>query len=79
MQLENGLWRISSTTGKRMFQRSEALGHLDGIDSMLYLIRNLKRNKNPIPTKQLNPYTHFDPHGQMQNQSRHQKLRNLFI
>jgi hypothetical protein len=47
-QLENGLWKTSST-GKRVFQRSIEFSHLDAIDSLLYLIRNVNRVRNPIP------------------------------
>lgn len=38
-----GIWNPSHTS----FMRTSALGHCDAIDSLLYLIRNIDRNRNP--------------------------------
>ena len=34
---------------RKEFKRSEAYGHYDGIDALVYLVRNIDRNKNPFP------------------------------
>jgi hypothetical protein len=46
-QLKYGTWKISSS-GKRVFARSGQLGHLDLVDALIYLIRNIDRRNNPI-------------------------------
>jgi hypothetical protein len=44
--LETGVWNKSKTS----FERSSAdKGHFDAIDSLKYLIRNIRFNKNPFP------------------------------
>jgi hypothetical protein len=77
LQLENGLWKTSSS-GKRVFVRNEQLGHLDGIDALLYLIRNVKRNRAPTMPSNFNPHTHFDPWGEMQRKTKHKNLAAIF-
>lgn len=44
-QLEHGIWNKNRTS----YQRSEALGHLDAIDALIYLVRNVDWNANPYP------------------------------
>lgn len=44
-QLENGVW---NERGKD-YQRTKAMGHLDLIDSLIYLMRSIHWNKNPFP------------------------------
>jgi hypothetical protein len=46
-QLKYGTWKTSSS-GKRVFARSDQLGHLDLVDALIYLIRNIDRRNNPI-------------------------------
>jgi hypothetical protein len=58
MQLKYGSWKTSST-GKRVFQRSDSLGHVDAIDSLLYLIRNVNRSRNPIPQNNQNTWDYW--------------------
>lgn len=43
--MQFGLWNKSFT----QFQRTAALGHCDAVAALVYLIRNISRNKNPIP------------------------------
>ena len=44
-QLEFGIWNKNRTS----YQRSEALGHLDAVDALLYLVRNVDWSANPYP------------------------------
>lgn len=45
-QLKVGMWANEKHLD---FQRSESLGHLDGVASAMYLQRSVDRNKNPYP------------------------------
>lgn len=43
--LKHATWDKS----RKDFKRSEAYGHYDGIDALVYLVRNIDRNRNPYP------------------------------
>ncbi len=56
--LNNGIWTKSSTN--RKFARSQTYGHYDALASLVYLIRNLDTNTNPIPVgHNLDISTHY--------------------
>jgi hypothetical protein len=55
MQLRFAQWKVSAS-GVRDFKRSAELGHADAIDALIYLARNVKKNKNPIPDGWVDPY-----------------------
>ncbi len=76
-QLKVGMWKDERHTD---FQRSEALGHLDGIDSAIYLNRSIDTAHNPWPaTHGLSPYTHFIPSApQTTTGPNEQALKKLF-
>lgn len=46
-QLKVGMWQNEKHLD---FQRSDTLGHLDGIASAMYLQRSIERDRNPWPT-----------------------------
>ena len=48
VQLQYGRWKTSAS-GRRDYQRSVELGHLDLIDALIYLVRNINFRKNPLP------------------------------
>jgi hypothetical protein len=57
-QLKVGLWNDR----KSDFQRGEKTGHLDAIDALIYLSRNISENRNPYPQNAgKSIYTHFLP------------------
>ena len=58
-QLSWGQFKVTST-GRRDFQRTEEHGHLDLLDALLYLIRNLNKSRNPVPEDMFNQYTSMD-------------------
>jgi hypothetical protein len=43
--LKYGVW----SSNKRIFARSETYGHFDALAALIYLVRNLDKNVNPIP------------------------------
>ena len=45
--LENGVWK--STGVKREYARSDTYGHYDALDSIIYMIRTIDLNRNPVP------------------------------
>lgn len=52
----------NSTKAKREFARSKVYGHYDHLAALVYLVRNLDTNTNPIPRDyNLNANTHFIP------------------
>lgn len=53
--LKYGVW----DKNRKKFARAKAYGHFDGIDALVYMLRNVHRDKNPFPTNQHNPYTEF--------------------
>jgi hypothetical protein len=42
--MKYGLWNKQFT----MFERSDALGHCDAVAALVYLIRNVSKNRNPV-------------------------------
>lgn len=56
--LKFGIWNKNRTE----FARTKELGHSDAIDALIYLLRNVKRNRNPLPGQQFSPHTHAN-HG----------------
>lgn len=59
-QLKYGQYKISAS-GNRDFKRTTELGHCDAIDALLYMIRNISKQRNPINEDTFNQYTQFDP------------------
>lgn len=49
-QLDNGIWNERRTD----YERSEVLGHCDGISALAYLNRQAPWKKNPFPPKPIN-------------------------
>lgn len=60
--LKYGVWNKNRTE----FARSKELGHADAIDALIYLLRNVKRNRNPEPHAYYNPGS-FTNHGGILN------------
>lgn len=57
-QLKVGLWNERRTD----FQRGDKTGHLDAIDALIYLARNVNWTRNPYPQNVgVSLYTHFAP------------------
>jgi hypothetical protein len=44
--LKYGVWNAKRTE----FSRSKVYGHFDGLAALVYLVRNLNKNSNPIPS-----------------------------
>lgn len=51
--MKYGTWKEN----RKEFARTRALGHVDAVDALVYLVRNVNRYKNPIPPNTYNPYT----------------------
>jgi hypothetical protein len=49
--MKYGLWNKQFT----QFERSDALGHCDAVAALVYLIRNMARNNNPIKEQEYSP------------------------
>jgi hypothetical protein len=58
-QLKYGQFKVSSS-GNRDFRRTKELGHCDAIDALLYLIRNINKNRNPMPEEGFNQFHQMD-------------------
>ena len=43
--LENAIWKEN----RREFDRSAVFGHYDALAALIYLVRNVNENVNPIP------------------------------
>jgi hypothetical protein len=56
--LKYGVWNKQ----RSQFDRAEGFGHFDFVDSLVYLVRNLRREKNPYPHHLgLSDFTHYIP------------------
>lgn len=70
-QLRVGLWNRQKTG----FERGEKTGHLDCIDALIYLSRNVNETSSPFPQNRgMSLYTHYLPH---QNDSDHPEIKAL--
>ena len=49
--MKYGLWKEN----RREFQRTKELHHCDAIDALIYLVRNIKRSRNPVPVNFYDP------------------------
>lgn len=65
---------------RKEFARTTAYGHFDHLAALVYLIRNLDRQTNPVPPMyNLSEHTHFVPEGLRQSDSVSANvLKNLF-
>jgi hypothetical protein len=57
-QLRYSQWKVSAS-GRRDYARSAELGHSDLIDALLYLIRNVNFNRNPIADPAIDPHSYW--------------------
>lgn len=57
-QLESGMWELDSHGRRRDWARSPTLGHLDCVAALIYLWRNLSREKNPAPPMRIDSAPH---------------------
>lgn len=48
-QLESGMWQLDAHGRRREWMTTSSLGHLDCVAALIYLWRNLQREKNPAP------------------------------
>ena len=56
--LKYGVW----SKNRLKFERLDGFGHFDFVDALVYLCRNIRREKNPWPTTHgMSPMTHFIP------------------
>jgi hypothetical protein len=46
--LEAGIWKNQDYIG-REFDRNETLGHLDALAALIYMVRHIDENTNPVP------------------------------
>ena len=68
--LKMAMW----TEDRSEFAESETLGHADAIDALIYGMRTINSQRNPIPFDyKLNPMTHYIPEEQVQT-----KDQNVF-
>lgn len=72
--LKYGVWDTKRTG----FARSTTYGHFDCLAALIYLVRNLDTNSNPIPsTYNTNVFTHYTPPSEDTNQEKFKKIFNL--
>jgi len=69
-----GVWKENFTE----YQRTKAMGHFDAVDALVYLVRNISRNNNPIPANTYSPSEFVDHDLFVEKQEKHSKIKNLF-
>lgn len=74
--LRNGSWNRTM----KDFARSPDAGHYDAIDSLIYLVRNVQKNKNPYPPGYGlgSRESYFDPNRKKDNTPQQQAWVNMF-
>lgn len=74
MQLKVGIWNVQRTD----YERLPGVGHLDGIDALVYLNRMIDRNHNPEPADYGHFHsTHFTSPAARKRQQKYNHLRSL--
>lgn len=74
-QLRVGLWKDDKHSD---FERTEGLGHLDGIAALMYLNRSLNVKRNPFPlVGEARPSTHFIPNELKKNSSAQSEFKDI--
>lgn len=69
--LHNAIWNNQRTS----FERSDpqGFGHFDAVDAIIYMVRNVQFNKNPIPNDYgLNIYDQYVPSSKQTNEAQKQ-------
>jgi hypothetical protein len=56
-QLKDGIW--DSGGKKADYQRSKTMGHLDALDSLIYMVRSVDWHLNPTPNGRMNEYNNY--------------------
>jgi len=51
--MKYGIWKEN----RREFERTKELYHCDAIDALIYLMRSIKRHRNPIPASYNSPFS----------------------
>lgn len=76
-QMRVGMWRDDQ---KKDFDRTDGLGHLDGIAALMYFNRSVNIHRNPFPPDHgLRASTHYIPvEKRTEARTEHQKLANVF-
>lgn len=70
--LKYGVW----DSKRSQFARSKVYGHFDCLAALIYLVRNLNKFTNPIPsTYGTNKFTHYTP---PQEQQQHEQIKKIF-
>lgn len=73
-QLRVGMWNET----KKNYLRGAKIGHLDAIDALVYLNRNINTTKNPYPAADTPSTTHFiNPEFQKPFDEESEKLKNI--
>lgn len=57
-QLESGMWQLDARGRRREWMTTPTLGHLDCVAALIYLWRNLVREKNPFPPARIDTALH---------------------
>lgn len=76
-QLKTGIWNKQKTS----FMRTAKEGHFDLIDALIYLVRNIDKNKNPLPALAdgVKNDTHFiSPDAHAQNGTNEKAIKDAF-
>lgn len=55
--MKYGVWDNT----RKKFARTKSYGHFDGVDALIYLVRNLQFTKNPVPYRQADSSTSWVP------------------
>jgi hypothetical protein len=78
MELKYGQWKTTSS-GRRDYKRSPELGHLDLLDALVYMIRNVNMKRNPIEEPQASdPMSHWYSPSNKKKTKNAKTLFNIF-
>ena len=73
--LKYGVWNKQKT----QFERAAGMGHFDLIDALVYMVRMIRREKNPFPVQLgMSHATHFIPGSQPKTQGASRTLEGMF-
>jgi len=69
-----GVWKENFNE----YQRTKAMGHFDAIDALVYLVRNINRNSNPIQEDAYSSAHYVDHDVFTEKETKVSKINNIF-
>lgn len=71
--MKYGIWKEN----RKEFERTKELYHCDAVDALIYMMRNIRRHKNPIPRIYRSPHTYMMHDSDREINQDHDKFESM--